>query len=161
MFPPPSPFPRSLITVYSASLTVIVSGIILFQLLQVFQNKRAVYGDLPQRWTAIHLRAVGTGIKALLPDAIMYGAELVAEGRFCALYAAAGAVYHFRCDRYLVELCPQGGSFFTQGVVVCNRCDSGIAFIAVQSAATDQLVFVFHNFLHKLKIISPMLFSSQ
>ena len=31
-------------------------------------------------------------------------------------------------------------SFFAQGVVVCNRCDSGIAFFAVQSAATDQLI---------------------
>ena len=64
--------------------------------------------------------------------------------------AAAGAVDHFRCDRYPVELCPQGGSFFTQGVIVRERCDSGIAFFAVQSAATDQLIFVFHRCLHKL-----------
>lgn len=79
----------------------------------------------------------------------MYGAELVAEGRFCALYAAASAAYHFRCDRYPVELCPQGGSFFAQGVVVCYRCDSGIAFFAVQPAAADQLIRVFHNLLRK------------
>ena len=80
----------------------------------------------------------------------MYGAELVTERRFCSVYAAAGAVDHFRRDRHAVELCPQGGSFFTQGVVVCERCDSGIAFFAVQSAAADQLVFVFHSFLHKI-----------
>ena len=80
----------------------------------------------------------------------MYGAELVTERRFCSVYAAASAVYHFQCDRYPVELCPQGGSFFTQGVIVRERCDSGIAFFAVQSAATDQLVFVFHSFLHKI-----------
>ena len=30
--------------------------------LQVFQHKRAVYGDLPQRRTSIHLRAVGAGL---------------------------------------------------------------------------------------------------
>ncbi len=71
-------------------------GIILLQLLQVFQNERTVSGDLPQRQTSVHLRAGGAGIQFLFPDAIMYGAELVAEGRFCALYAAAGAVNHFR-----------------------------------------------------------------
>ena len=65
---------------------------------------------------------------------------------------AAGAVYHFRRDRYPIELCPQGGSFFTQGVVVCNRCDSGITFFAIQSAAADQLVRVFHTSLHKISI---------
>ena len=91
----------------------------------------------------------------------MYGAELVAEGRFRALYAAAGAVYHFRCDRYPVELRPPGGGFLPQSVVVCNRCNSGVAGFTVQTSAADQLVFVFHSFLHKLKIISPMLFSSQ
>ena len=36
-------------------------------------------------------------------------------------------------------------SFFAQGVVVRERCDSGIAFFAVQSAATDQLIRAFHN----------------
>lgn len=131
--------------VYSAPFTVIVSGIILLQLLQVFQHKRAVYGDAPQRWTAIHLRAVGTGIKALFPDAFMYGAELVTERRFCSVYAASGAVDHVRRDCYPVELCPQGGSFFTQGVVVCERCDSGVAGFTVQPAAADQLIRVFHN----------------
>ena len=79
----------------------------------------------------------------------MYGAELVAEGRFCALYAAASAVYHFRYDRYPVELCPQGGSFFAQGVVVCYRCDSGVAGFTVQPAVADQLIRVFHNLLRK------------
>ena len=64
--------------------------------LQVFQNKRTVYGDLPQRRTSIHLRAVRACSQCLFPDAVMYGAELVAEGRFCALYATAGAVDHFR-----------------------------------------------------------------
>lgn len=78
----------------------------------------------------------------------MYGAELVTERRFCSVYAAAGAVYHFRRDRYPVELRPPGGGFLPQGVIVRERCDSGIAFFAVQSAATDQLVFVFHSFLH-------------
>mgnify|MGYP000673818312 CR=1 FL=1 len=76
--------------VYSAPFTVIVSGIILLQRLQVFQHKRAVYGDLPQRRTSIHLSAVCAGIQPLFPDAVMYGAELVAERRFCTLYAAAG-----------------------------------------------------------------------
>ena len=65
-------------------------------LFQVFQNKRAVYGDLPQRWTSIHLPAVCTGIQSLFPDAVMYVAELVAEERFCALHAASSAVDHFR-----------------------------------------------------------------
>ena len=75
----------------------------------------------------------------------MYGAKLVTEGRFCALYAAAGAVDHFRRDRDPVELCPQGGSFFAQGIIVRERCDSGITFFAIQSAAAGQLVCVFHN----------------
>lgn len=66
--------------------------------------------------------------------------------------AAAGAVNHFRRDRYPVELCPQGSGFFTQGIVVCNRCDSGIAFFAIQPAAADQLVHVFHASLHKIRI---------
>ena len=65
-------------------------------LFQVFQNKRAVYGDLPQRRTCVHLRTVGAGIQSFFPNAVMYGAELVAEGCFCALYAAAGAVDRFR-----------------------------------------------------------------
>ena len=72
----------------------------------------------------------------------MYGAEFVTEERFCARYTAAGAVDHFRCDRYPVEPCPQNGSFFTQGVIVRERCDSGIAGFAVQSAATDKIIHV-------------------
>lgn len=75
--------------------------------------------------------------------------ELVAERRLRALDATAGAVDHLRGDRHPVELCPQGGSFFAQGVVVCYRCDSGIAFFAVQPAAADQLIRVFHNLLRK------------
>ena len=43
--------------------------------------------------------------------------------------------------------------FFTQSVVVCNRCDSGVAGITVHSAATDQLICVFHNYLHKFEVI--------
>ena len=81
----------------------------------------------------------------------MYGAELVAEGRFGALYAASGAVDHVRRDRYPVELCPKRGGFLAQSVVVCYRCDSGVAGLAVQSAAADQLVCVFHSCLYKLK----------
>ena len=64
--------------------------------------------------------------------------------------AAAGAVYHFRRDRYPIERCPQDGGFFTQGVVVRERCDSGITFFAVQSAAADQLIRIFHSSLHKI-----------
>ena len=102
---------------YSAPFTVIVSGIVLFQRLltaelsQVFQNKRAVCGDAPQCLASIHLPAVRAGIQPLLPHAVMYGAELVAKRRFCALRAAAGAVDHVRRDRYGVELRPQGGGF--------------------------------------------------
>ena len=89
----------------------------------------------------------------------MYGAELVAEGRFCAFHSAADAVDHLRRDRNPVELCPQFSGFLTQGVVVCKRCDSGIAGFAVQSAAADQLVCVFHNLLRKLKFIWMILLS--
>ena len=64
--------------------------------------------------------------------------------------AAAGTVYHFRRDRYPVELCPQGGGFLPQGVAVCNRCDSGITFFAVQSAAANHLVRILHSSLHKI-----------
>ena len=108
-------------TVYSAPFTVIASGIILLQLLQIFQNKRAVSGDLPQRRTSIHLSAVGAGIRPLFPDAVMYGAELVAEGRFGALYAASGAVDHVRRDRYPVELCPKRGGFLAQSVILASQ----------------------------------------
>ena len=83
----------------------------------------------------------------------MYGAELVAEGRFCALYVAAGAVNHFRRDRYPVKLCPQGGGFLAQSVVVCNRCDAGVAGFAVQSTAADPLIFVFHSSLRLIVIL--------
>ena len=62
----------------------------LAQALQVFQNERAVCGDLPQRRAAARLLAVCAGVQLLFPNAVMYGAELVAEWRFCALYAAAG-----------------------------------------------------------------------
>ena len=48
----------------------------------------------------------------------MYGAELVAEGRFGALYAASGAVDHVRRDRYPVEFRPKRGGFLAQSVVV-------------------------------------------
>ena len=120
-------------------------------LFQVFQNKRAVYGDLPQRRTSIHLPAVCTGIQSLFPDTIMYGAELITEGRFCTLYAAADAVYHFRRNRYHIEFCPQDSSFFTHGIVVCERCDTGIAFFAVQPAAANQLIYIFHSFYHSFR----------
>ena len=133
---------------YSALFTVIVSGIILFQLLQVFQHKRAVYGNVPQRRTSIHLSAVGAGIKALFPHAMMDRTALVAERRLGSVYAAAGAVDHLQGDRHPVELCPQGGSLLPQGVIVRERCDSGIAFFAVQSAAADQLVFAFAVHFH-------------
>lgn len=83
----------------------------------------------------------------------MYGAELVAEGRFRALYAAAGAVGHVRRDGHTVEPCPQRGGLFPQGVVVCDRCDPGVTPFTVQSAAADQLVCVFHSCLHKLEFI--------
>ena len=83
----------------------------------------------------------------------MYGAELVTEGRFCSVYAASGAVGHVRRDCYSVELRPPGDGFLPQNVVVCNRCNSGVAVFAVQTAAADQLIFVFHSF-HKLKLIS-------
>ena len=99
----------------------------------------------------IHLPAVGTGIQSLFPHAVMYGAELVAEGRFCALYAAAGAVYHFRRYHYAVQLCPQGGGFFAQGVVVCKRCYSGVALFAVQPAAANQLIYILHTFYHSFR----------
>ena len=74
--------------------------------------------------------------------------------------AAAGAVDHFRQNRYPVERCPQGGGFFTQGVVVRERCDSGLAFFAVQSAAADQLVCVFHSSLHKSSIYPSVVIST-
>ena len=40
-----------------------------------------------------------------------------------------------------------GSVFLAQGVVVCNRCDSGVAGFAVQPAAANQLVRVFHRCL--------------
>ena len=118
---------------------------------QVFQNKRAVCGDAPQRRASVHLRTVCTGIKVLFPNAVMYGTKLVAEGRFGAFNSAAGAVNHFWCDHHPVELCPQGGGFLAQDVVVCKRCDAGVTGFAVQSAAADQYVCVFHSDLHKLE----------
>ena len=90
----------------------------------------------------------------------MYGAKLVTERRFCALYAAAGTVDHFRRDRDPVELSPQGGSFFAQGIIVRERCDSGITFFAVQSAAANQLICVFHSSLHKISIHFSVLIST-
>ena len=51
----------------------------------------------------------------------MYGAELVAEGRFGALYAASGAVDHVRRDRYPVELCPKRGGFLAQSVILASQ----------------------------------------
>ena len=81
----------------------------------------------------------------------MYGAELITEGRFCTLYAAADAVYHFRRNRYHIEFCPQDSSFFTQGIVVCERYDTGIAFFAVQPAAANQLIYIFHSFYHSFR----------
>ena len=113
----------------------------LAKLLQIFQNERAVCSDAPQR------RA---GIQSFFPDAVMHRAELVAERCFGALYATARAVDHLRCDRYAVELRPQRGGFLAQGIVVRDRCDSGIAGFAVQSAAADQLVCIFHSYLHNL-----------
>ena len=35
-----------------------------------------------------------------------------------------------------------GSGFLAQGVVVCNRCDSGITLFAIQSATADQLIHV-------------------
>lgn len=81
----------------------------------------------------------------------MYWTELVAKWRFCAFHSAAGAVDHLRRDRYPVEFCPQFSGFLAQSVVVCKRRDSGIAGFAVQSAAADQLVCVFHNFCHSFR----------
>lgn len=121
----------------------------LAQALQVFQNERAVCGDLPQRRAAARLLAVCAGVQLLFPNAVMHGAELVAERRFCAFYAASGAAYHVRRDRHAVELCPQFGGFIAQSAVVCDRCDSCIALFAVQPAAADQLVCAFHSCLHK------------
>ena len=51
-----------------------------------------------------------------------------------------------------IALCPQGGGFFPQGDVVCDCCDSGIAFFTVQSTAADHLVCVFQSYLHKISI---------
>ena len=110
------------------------------QTLQIFQNKQAVYGDAPERRAAVHLPAVGAGVESLFPDAVMHRAELIAEGRFCALYAAAGAVYHFRAYRYPVELRPQGSGLLTQGVVVRDSRNPGVALFAVQPAAADQFI---------------------
>ena len=83
---------------------------------QVFQHKRAVYGDASQRRTSVHLPAVSAGSKVLFPDAVMYGTELVVERRFCAVCAASGAVDHFRRDRYHVELCPKRGGFLRRAL---------------------------------------------
>ena len=90
------------------------------ELLQVFQNKGAVCGDAPQCRAVFHLGTVGAGIQPLFPHAVVDGAELVAEGGFSPFDSAAGAVDHFRCDGYSVELCPQGGGFFPQSVIVCK-----------------------------------------
>lgn len=121
------------------------------ELLQVFQNERAVCGDTPQRRAFVYLRTVGTGIQSLFPDTVMYGAELVAERRFYAFHAAAGAVDHVRGDCYPVELRPQGCGFLAQSIVVCERCDSGVTRFTVQSAAANQCAYVFHRYLHKLR----------
>ena len=110
---------------------------------QVVQHERAVRGDAPQRRAVVHLPAVRAGIKALFPHAMMDRTELVAERRLRALGAAAGAVDHLRGDRHPVELRPQRGGLLPQGGIVRERCDSGIAFFAVQPAAADQLVCVF------------------
>lgn len=123
----------------------------LAKLFQIFQNKWTVCSNLPQRRAFLHLRAIRAGIQSLFPDAVMYGTELVAEWRFCALHSAAGAVDHFRRDRHPVELRPQFSGFLAQGVVVCKCCDSGVAGFSVQSAAADQLIGVFHNCLHKVE----------
>ena len=86
----------------------------------------------------------------------MYGAELVAERRLRAVYAAAGAVDHFRCDGYSVELRPKDSGFLPQSTAICKCCDSGIAGFAVQSAAAYQPTFVFHNFLRKLEVVKQL-----
>ena len=68
----------------------------------------------------------------------MYRTQPVAKRRLCSVYAAAGAIYHFRCYHNAVELRPQCGGFFAQVVVVRNRCDSGITLFAIQSATSNQ-----------------------
>ena len=100
----------------------------------------------------VHLSAVCAGIQPLFPDAVMYGTELVAERRFCALHSAAGAADHFRRNCYPIELRPQGSGFLAQDVVVCKRCNSGVAGFAVQSAAADQYVCVFHRYLREFNL---------
>lgn len=112
--------------------------------------------DFPEQVDCLQQSAPALGISPFfrsphryLPNAVMYGAELVAERRFCTFHSAAGAVDHFRCDRHLVEFRPQCSGFLAQDVAICKRCDSGVAGFAVQSAATDQLVCVFHRYLHK------------
>ena len=90
------------------------------ELLQVFRNEGAVCGDAPQCRAVFHLGTVGAGIQFLFPHAVVYRTELVAEGGFSPFDSAAGAVDHFRCDGHAVELCPQGGGFFPQSVIVCK-----------------------------------------
>ena len=85
----------------------------------------------------------------------MYRAELVAKWRFCAFLSAADAVDHLRRDRNPVELCLQFSGFLTQEVVVCKRCDSGVAGFAVQPAAADKIIHI----LSSLRIKQSVRFS--
>ena len=109
-------------------------------MLEVFQCQRIVDGDAPQSLALLHLLTVRTGIQAFLPNAVTDDTEAVTKRRFYAVDPTAGAVNHLRGNRYPVEFCPQCGGFLTQSVVVCERCNSGVAGFTVQPTAGDELI---------------------
>ena len=109
------------------------------QTLQIFQYERVVLRRCARALGSRPSVRSRRRCQSALPDAVMHRAGLSQKGVSHPL-CGSRCSYHFRAYRYPVELCPQGGSFLAQGVVVRDSRDPGVALFAVQPAAADQFM---------------------
>ena len=114
--------------------------------------------DHAERLAVFHFAAFTAGGKPFALGAFADGAERLAERRFRAFDAAAGAVDHLRRDFNFVEFRPFLGDFCTQRVVVVDGGKAGFALFAVEPAASDILIhFILRTVCRPAGECSPIL----
>lgn len=86
-----------------------------------------------------HLATIAASGNAFFQCTLANGAEAVAEDGLLPVEAASFAVDMFWQYGNIVQLRPQPGGFLTQCLVVVLGGDVCVAFLAVQSAISNQL----------------------
>lgn len=114
---------------------------------QIATGFRSIPENLPHLSASVNLSAFSASTVALSSDTLANRTHFAAKDKLCTLYPASHAINMFGHDRGIVRLSPHFSGSLPKSVIIIDGGLAGIAFLAVQSTASNQIFHISYHFV--------------